>query len=91
MKVSAKKGLATADMIKALRILRKHDLFYIPVTAGEAKRMQRTFQDHLCTRPPEKCKVCKARVWFTEAWNKRCRIVPFPAKTMRFSMEKNSK
>jgi hypothetical protein len=64
----------TADeMRKAVRAIADSQRYWIPITPKEARFLNRTLNDHLCSRPPEKCQTCKARSWFTQVWDKRFR------------------
>jgi hypothetical protein len=73
MKKPPKHVVSAAEFRKAIRKLHDAELWQIPITAGEARKLHRTFADHLCSRPPARCQVCKARDWFTKAWDRRKR------------------
>lgn len=69
------KGTISAEEFrKAFTQLHDSDLWYIPITAGEGRKLTRILNDHLCSLPS--CQVCKARAWFTTAWDGRIRVLP---------------
>lgn len=70
----AKHQLSAVEFRRAVKQLQESDLWHIPVTAGEAKRMQKVFDNHECTSG--ECEVCTQRHWFDEAWGHRIRVLP---------------